>query len=203
MAGGDLVPALLVCTVGDGAAEVRARWRSLVAALALAMLLPMRLRWTEAHPFARTLSRLLTVQVGSGRMRVDQYHLGLATLWQRHRLLTGFGAGHWRAAMSRHPLLALNDVPHSDLLRVAFDGGLVGLALFGAGSWWALRLAWRSRGQGLAPVVSLVALALVGLGDVPLARAEGLAFATAVVAFVVLRGEAGVATCERTPPTSR
>jgi len=132
----------------------------------VAVVVPTRLRWREAHPYADSAAHLVSVQEGSGALRLAQYRLVAS---QPRDAMRGWGPGAWhRIAGAADAELGRNYVPHSDYLRLFCDGGLP--ALLGLLCLYASLL---RRGQPTA-LPFAVALAVTSVADVPLLRLEGM-----------------------------
>ncbi len=73
---------------------------ALAAGAALAVLVPNRLAWRSAHPFAETLGSLADLKSGSGAGRLQQYRTTLSMI-AAHPLL-GVGPGGWTIEYARY-----------------------------------------------------------------------------------------------------
>jgi len=140
-------------------------------AVAVAVLLPNRLRWTSDAPYAETLSRLAEYGEGSGRGRLIQYRNSL-DLVQEAPLL-GVGAGNWFVhypkvtregdpSFAAHLRIPTNPWPSSDWVAFLTERGAIGaLLLLMAGAMACGRAL--AAGRGGTPEDAQAATALVGL----------------------------------------
>jgi O-antigen ligase len=157
-----------------------------VAAIVLAVQLPIRLPWASDAPYASTARRLLDATEGSGAGRVAQAGVGLAMV-ARHPWL-GVGLGNWSGqylayASAGDPTVSggpwpVNRLPNSDVVGLWAEGGTPIAALAG------LTVASLLRGRGGEAGVrraTLAALAVVGSLDAVLQVPAPLAWVAWVV----------------------
>lgn len=163
--------AVAVLVVLDPRARTRL-WIVIVGAL-IAALLPQRLQWREPSPYLRTAARLVDLRHGSGALRMQQYAETVRLL--RGRELFGVGPGQWQHEMrTRDGTLAHNGVPHSDVIRIAADGGVVALSGFGFLLAAVAIGAWSRRRHAPDELAFIVALLATSLADAVLFRPETL-----------------------------
>ncbi|HEY0250127.1 MAG TPA: hypothetical protein VGC41_01330 [Kofleriaceae bacterium] len=137
-----------------------------------------------APSVADSAGRVFAYDSGSGLARIHQHEVGLAALAaQPSHWLTGFGAGSWetvaaeRAHREGHTLEYTGAlVPSSDLLRIATEQGLLGLAAIGL----AFVLAFRST-RRFATRITLVAAAICAAFDPIILRPECIALLGVVI----------------------
>jgi O-antigen ligase len=159
-----------------------------LAGVLLASVVPTRLAWNDAHPFASTLSRAVDLEGGSGQLRVRQYAATLGVLDSRGAWLTGLGPGAWQAAVRTHDrAIARNRVPHSDYLRVLSDAGAPALGGLCILLVVAALAAWQLRREQPELVVFVGVLALEAVADAPLFRPEVIVVTGAVLATLHTR----------------
>ena len=173
--------AMVVLTAARTARPRLARVVALVVAgAALALVVPNRLQWSEAQPFAATARRLLKLKSGSGALRLEQY-AATVRLVAAHPV-AGLGPGGWQPAIRAGDWrLGVNRNAHSDYLRALADGGPAAaaalLALYGA----ALVAAWRARRRFAEAPALVLTLATISAADALLYRPEA-----AILAFAAL-----------------
>ena len=151
--------------------------------MVLAFLLPTRLQWNSSAPLVETLTSLVDLQSGSGKMRWDQYRETFSLL--EGHFLRGLGMGGWQGQM-RHRVfdLGMNAFPSSDYLRLHCDGGFAALFLACLGFAAAGGAALRAKHTWV--LASFVALATVSLANAALFRPE-MSFAAAALAVCALK----------------
>ncbi|HEY5932983.1 MAG TPA: O-antigen ligase family protein, partial [Kofleriaceae bacterium] len=171
-----------------------------VAGVLLATVMPNRLVWKEANPFAATLARAVDLDGGSGQLRVRQYRATLQVLDAREAWWTGLGPGVWQAAVrAEDRALARNRIPHSDYLRVLSDGGVPALGTLGLVLFAAAIASWRRRRENPELAGFLGVLAIVALADAPLFRPEGIVVTGVVLAALARVPQAGARSCRLEP----
>ncbi len=141
------------------------------------------LRWSEASPALTTLGRIVSLDSGSGQIRMQQHRAGF-TLWREHPLL-GVGPTGWTEAAPRvltpPPLddrewLARIVPPNSDFVRLAAGHGLLGLLAFAAILVAVVRAGWRSRTMmGRASAGAVALMTVMAAGDTLFFRAPMMA----------------------------
>jgi hypothetical protein len=174
---------------------------TLVAAVGLALVIPNRLHWREAQPYAATAGRLLDVENGSGAIRLQQ-HLQTPAVMKDH-WLGGLGPGNWQRLMARRGgQLAINRIPHSEYLRALADGGLAALAALLFVLACAAHIAWTRRRNMPDALPFVVALCMIGVADAPFHRLELSTVAFAMLALLAREGlPAGYRLVLATSPT--
>lgn len=171
-----------------------------VAGVLFATVLPTRLAWTEANPFASTLARTVDLVDGSGKLRVRQYRTTLHVLDTRDAWWTGFGPGAWQAEVrAEDRTLARNRIPHSDYLRTLSDGGIPALGALALTLLAAGIAAWRRRRAAPELAGFLGVLAVIALADAPLFRPEGIVVTAAVLAALARVPLAPASSCRLEP----
>ncbi len=154
-----------------------------VAGLALALILPNRLKWLSDSPYLDSLAGVANYKEGSGRGRLIQYGNTLRMAVD-HPLL-GVGPGNWPVHYPKYmspgdpsfdadDIIPTNPWPSSDWIATLSERGFPALALLllagasiGLGAWARVR-----RGGGRAPelsditiVATLIAVVVVGAFD--------------------------------------
>ncbi len=169
--------------------RLRSRWiasAALLAGLLLPIVLPTRLTWRGAHPYAATWARLVELDAGSGRLRVAQHTESVRRMSEEGLLITGFGMGRYQSELRpTHPELAVNPFPSSDLLRSWVDVGIAGPLALAALLGLSITHAFTRVRSNPAGLGGLIALGLCTLADVPLYRPETILLALSLV-FAIL-----------------
>jgi O-antigen ligase len=159
---------------------------SVAAAFLLAVLAPWPgLRWSEESPILSSFLRMAEYDQGSGKGRIDQHRVGLSII-AAHPLL-GVGTRDWDDAAAEHANAvpgarvagwSENPTPHSDLLRIATEMGLLAALAFLAGaillarSGVARALSSRDSGITVALLAALAVASVNGLLDAPMYRPQ-------------------------------
>jgi hypothetical protein len=164
---------------------------TVVLAILAAALLPWPgLSWREQSPLMSSFGRLLEYERGSGRVRLDQHRVGLDIV-ASHPVL-GVGPRQWEDAAYEHAHAVPGQhahpwfespTPHSDLLRIAVELGLLGLALLLIAIALLVRGSLLRASEAGSPVAGLTVATLASLSvaavhgvlDAPLFRPESLA----------------------------
>jgi O-antigen ligase len=138
--------------------------------VAMAILVPNKLRWRSENPYAETARGVVNYQEGSGRGRLIQYR-NSAGMALSHPVL-GVGPGNWPVAYPRHAKagdpsmdgrtggMTSNPWPSSDWVAYLAERGIPAFLLLVAAGFGLLVIAWRRMRHARDADEGLVALAL-------------------------------------------